>query len=156
MTIEEYQNTAQRLRSRLTEQARHYLMDDDEADDAVQDALLRLWQMHERLKLPIDGLAVVITRNICIDLLRRRHRIANIELADSLDNDSDHERIERLMSVVDTLPDFQQTLLRLRHMEGMEMEDLAKLLQMTEPAVRKALSRARMAVRDRYLKTERR
>lgn len=152
MTIEEYQNTAQRLRSRLTEQARHYLMDDDEADDAVQDALLRLWQMHERLKLPIDGLAVVITRNICIDLLRRRHRIANIELADSLDNDSDHERIERLMSVVDTLPDFQQTLLRLRHMEGMEMEDLAKLLQMTEPAVRKALSRARMAVRDRYLK----
>lgn len=156
MTIEEYQNTAQRLRSRLTEQARHYLMDDDEADDAVQDALLRLWQMHERLKLPIDGLAVVITRNICIDLLRRRHRIANIELADSLDNDSDHERIERLMSVVDTLPDFQQTLLRLRHMEGMEMEDLAKLLQMTEPAVRKVLSRARMAVRDRYLKTERR
>lgn len=156
MTIEEYQNTAQRLRSRLTEQARHYLMDDDEADDAVQDALLRLWQMHERLKLPIDGLAVVITRNICIDLLRRRHRIANIELADPLDNDSDHERIERLMSVVDTLPDFQQTLLRLRHMEGMEMEDLAKLLQMTEPAVRKALSRARMAVRDRYLKTERR
>lgn len=156
MTIEEYQNTAQRLRSRLTEQARHYLMDDDEADDAVQDALLRLWQMHERLKLPIDGLAVVITRNICIDLLRRRHRIANIELADSLDNDSDHERIERLMSVVDTLPDVQQTLLRLRHMEGMEMEDLAKLLQMTEPAVRKALSRARMAVRDRYLKTERR
>ena len=112
--------------------------------------------MHERLQPPIDGLAVVLTRNICIDLLRRRQRQANVELADLSDNDSDHERIERLMAVIDTLPDLQQTLLRLRHIEGMETEELATLLQMKESAVRKALSRARMAVRDRYLKTERR
>ena len=156
MTNEEYQQAAERLRIRLIEQARHYLTDGAEAEDAVQDALLRLWQMHERLQPPIDGLAVVLTRNICIDLLRRRQRQANVELADLSDNDSDHERIERLMAVIDTLPDLQQTLLRLRHIEGMETEELATLLQMKEPAVRKALSRARMAVRDRYLKTERR
>ena len=41
MTIEEYQQAAERLRNRLTEQARHYLTDDAEAEDAVQDALLR-------------------------------------------------------------------------------------------------------------------
>ena len=156
MTNEEYQQAAERLRIRLIEQARHYLTDGAEAEDAVQDALLRLWQMHERLQPPIDGLAVVLTRNICIDLLRRRQRQANVELADLSDNDSDHERIERLMAVIDTLPDLQQTLLRLRHIEGMETGELATLLQMKEPAVRKALSRARMAVRDRYLKTERR
>lgn len=156
MTNEEYQQAAERLRIRLIEQARHYLTDGAEAEDAVQDALLRLWQMHERLQPPIDGLAVVLTRNICIDLLRRRQRQANVELADLSDNDSDHERIERLMAVIDTLPDLQQTLLRLRHIEGMETEELATLLQMKESAVRKALSRARMAVRDRYLKTERR
>ena len=152
MTNEEYQQAAERLRIRLTEQARHYLTDGAEAEDAVQDALLRLWQMHERLQPPIDGLAVVLTRNICIDLLRRRRQQVNVELADLSDDDTDHERIERLMAVIDTLPDLQQTLLRLRHIEGMEMDELASLLQMKEPAVRKALSRARMAVRDRYLK----
>ena len=130
MTTEEYQQAAEHLRIRLTEQARHYLTDGAEAKDAVQDALLRLWQMHERLQLPIDGVAVVLTRNICIDMLRRNKRRANVELADLSDDDSDHERIERLMAVIDTLPDLQQTLLRLRHIEGMEMEELAKLLQM--------------------------
>ena len=152
MTTEEYQQVAERLRIQLTEQAQYYLTDGAEAEDAVQDVLLRLWQMHERLQLPIDGLAVVLTRNICIDMLRRNKRRANVELADLSDDNSDYERIERLMAVIDTLPDLQQTLLRLRHIEGMEMEELAKLLQMKEPAVRKALSRARMAVRDRYLK----
>ena len=164
MTNEEYQQTAERLRTRLMEQARHYLADGAEAEDAVQDVLLRLWQLHERLQLPVDALAVVLTRNICIDILRRKSHMETLgesweqvrdtvqNQATSLHDSADHERIERLMAVVDTLPDFQQTLLRLRHIEGMEMEELAKLLQMKEPAVRKALSRARMAVRDRYLK----
>ena len=58
-------------------------------------------------------------------------------------------------SVVESLPDVQQTILRLRHMEGMEMKDIARLLQMEETAVRKALSRARQAVRER-LKIENR
>lgn len=164
MTNEEYQQAAERLRTRLMEQARHYLADGAEAEDAVQDALLRLWQLHERLQLPVDALAVVLTRNICIDMLRRKmhretleesweqDRDAGSNQTTSLHDSADHERIERLMTVVDTLPDFQQTLLRLRHIEGMEMGELARLLQMKEPAVRKALSRARMAVRDRYLK----
>ena len=56
-----------------------------------------------------------------------------------------------MMAVVDSLPELQQTILRLRHMQGMEMKELAALLQMNEAAVRKALSRARMAVRDKYL-----
>ena len=36
-------------------------------------------------------------------------------------------------------------------MEGMEMKDIARLLQMEETAVRKALSRARQTVRDRMI-----
>jgi RNA polymerase sigma-70 factor (ECF subfamily) len=58
------------------------------------------------------------------------------------------------MQVVDSLPELQQTILRLRHMQGMEMKELAAMLQMNEAAVRKALSRARMAVRDLYLKQQ--
>ena len=90
MTNGEYQQAAERLRIRLIEQARHYLSDGAEAEDAVQDALLRLWQMHERLQLPIDGLAVVLTRNICIDMLRRRQRRADVELADISDEITEH------------------------------------------------------------------
>jgi RNA polymerase sigma-70 factor (ECF subfamily) len=60
------------------------------------------------------------------------------------------ERIERMMKVIETLPDMQQTILRLRHMEGMEFKEIAELTGSTEAAVRKALSRARQAVRDKF------
>lgn len=44
--------------------------------------------------------------------------------------------------------------MRLRHMEGMEINDIAKLTGSKETAVRKALSRARHAIKNQFLKTE--
>lgn len=155
MTKEEFQQAVSTLRPQLIGQARRYLAEDGEAEDAVQDVLLRLWQMHERLRPPIEGLATVLTRNICIDLLRRRRNSVSCQtLAIEAPEVGQSERLERLMAVVDRLPDVQQTLLRLRHMQGMEMKELATLLQMSEAAVRKALSRARMAVRDEYMRRQ--
>ncbi len=155
MNRDEFQQAIHQLRPQLTGLAQHYLNDQDNAEDAVQDALIRLWQMCEQLHPPIDGLAKVLTRNICIDQLRRRHPTLDIScLKEEFTESTDHERIERMMAVVDTLPQLQQTILRLRHMQGMEMKELATLLQMSETALRKALSRARMAVRDIYLKQQ--
>ena len=55
------------------------------------------------------------------------------------------------MKIIDRLPTLQQTLIRLRHMENMEMKDIAALVGSNEVAVRKALSRARQAIRNKYL-----
>lgn len=154
MSREEFQQTVQLLRPQMMGVAQHYLASMDYAEDAVQDALIRLWQMHEQLHPPLDSLARVLTRNICIDMRRRQHPTLDTSLTQETEEtaNADHERIERMMAVVDTLPQLQQTILRLRHLQGMEMKELAALLQMSETALRKALSRARMAVRDIYLK----
>lgn len=155
MSQEEFQQAVCQLRPHITELAQHYLADNEKAEDAAQDALLRLWQMHERLHPPIDGLANTLTRNICIDQLRRQHQTISTYQVEQEDTEpTNHQQIERMMAVVDTLPELQQTILRLRHMQGMEMKELAAMLQMNEAAVRKALSRARMAVRDLYLKQQ--
>lgn len=131
--------------------ARRYLADDD-AEDTVQDALLRLWQMVDKLRMPLDGLASVLVRNLCVDKERRRHRtLALTEAGDYEDNGRD-ERIERMMGIIESLPSLQQTILRLRHMEGMEMKDIAEIIGSSEVALRKALSRARQAVRQQYMK----
>ena len=58
-----------------------------------------------------------------------------------------------MMKVIEQLPSKQQTILRLRHMEGMEMKDIAEPIGTNEVAIRKSLSRARMAVRDEYKKS---
>ena len=152
MTQEEFKEEAQRLRPRLMLTARRYLGDDD-AEDTVQDALLRLWQMVGELRQPFDALALRLTRNLCIDKVRRKR--PTLTLTDSGETDqaeNDDERIERMMAVVSTLPDLQQTVLRLRHLEGMEMNEIADLTGSSEVAIRKALSRARQTVRQIYLK----
>ena len=152
MTQEEFKEEAQRLRPRLMLTARRYLGDDD-AEDTVQDALLRLWQMVGELRQPFDALALRLTRNLCIDQVRRRKPTVVLTDSGGTDQaDGDDERIERMMAVVSTLPDLQQTILRLRHLEGMEMNEIADLIGSSEVAIRKALSRARQAVRQKYMK----
>ena len=152
MTQEEFKEEAQRLRPRLMLTARRYLGDDD-AEDTVQDALLRLWQMVGELRPPLDALALRLTRNLCIDQVRRRKSTVMLTDSNGTDQaDGDDERIERMMAVVSTLPDLQQTILRLRHLEGMEMNEIADLTGSSEVAIRKALSRARQAVRQKYMK----
>ena len=152
MTQEEFKEEAQRLRPRLMLTARRYLGDDD-AEDTVQDALLRLWQMVGELRQPFDALALRLTRNLCIDKVRREKATVTLTANGETDEaDDDDERIERMMAVVSTLPDLQQTILRLRHLEGMEMNEIADLTGSSEVAVRKALSRARQAVRQKYMK----
>lgn len=154
MTLEEYQREAHRLRPKLLQAARHYL-DDDDAEDTVQDVLLRLWQMLDELRLPVDSLALVLTRNLCIDKVRRRQPLSALNMATDSDvwtSSETDERVERMMEVIATLPDLQQTVLRLRHIEGMEMKEIAELFGSNEQAIRKALSRARQAVRTQYKK----
>ncbi|MBQ1581788.1 MAG: sigma-70 family RNA polymerase sigma factor, partial [Prevotella sp.] len=59
MTTEEFKLEAQAIRPRLISQAQRYLDNTDDAEDVVQDALLRLWQMREQLRSPLDRMAMV-------------------------------------------------------------------------------------------------
>ena len=153
MTKEEFQEELASLRPQLTSIASRFLSDDDEAEDIVQDVLMKLWLMCEDLRKPMDGLAKVLTRNYSIDYLRRKHPREDIEnLQLKTETNEKSESIDQMMKVIEQLPSKQQTILRLRHMEGMEMKDIAELIGTNEVAIRKSLSRARMAVRDEYIK----
>ena len=162
MTQEEYKEEARRLRPRLLQTARRYQNDDD-AEDTVQDVLLRLWQMVDTLHMPIDGLATVLVRNFCVDRLRRNQKslqVLNIDYEQAFETEKGYgsategresdERIERVLALIDALPTMQQTILRLRHIEGMEMREIAELTGSSEVAIRKTLSRARQTLKQQY------
>ena len=153
MNATEYQHEAQRLRPQLQAEARRYLQDADEAEDVVQDVLLKLWLMREEVALPMDALAKVLVRNRCIDRLRRLRPTIDIDSLPLFElTDDTQERIDRMMTIIRQLPDMQQTVLRLRPIDGMDMADIARLIGSSEVAIRKTLSRARLAVKDIYLK----
>ena len=90
------------MRPQLVNQARRYLGDTDEAEDVVQDALLRLWQMRDQLSSPLVRMAVVVTRNLAIDHLRRRRPAASLELVAAEEEPQTDPRTERILAIVDT------------------------------------------------------
>jgi RNA polymerase sigma-70 factor (ECF subfamily) len=61
------------------------------------------------------------------------------------------ERMDELLALIETLPDLQQAILRMKHIEGMEVEEIARLTGSTPVAVRTNLSRARKKVREQFL-----
>lgn len=142
MTEETFQNEAQRLRPKMTALAQRYTNQAADAEDIVQDVFLKLWKMRDDLMSPPDGLALVLTRNLSIDHQRRKKpRYPTPDIAE--EEPVEDERIERMMRAIDTLSTKHQIVLRLRHLEGMEIRDIAALTNQTEVAVRKMLSRAR-------------
>lgn len=148
MTVDEYKEEVERNRPRMISVARSYLKASEEAEDVVQDVLLKLWQLLDKLRIPMGPLALVLVRNRCIDCLRRLQ--STIALPENVveSEPTCDERYEKVMLLVDKLPTMQQTIMRLRHMEGMEMCEIAALTGSNETAVRKALSRARQAIRQ--------
>lgn len=152
MTTEAFQQQAGELRKQLVGIAHKYMGNTDEAEDIAQDAMVKLWLMREQLTLPIKGMASIVTRNLCIDTLRKKHQTIDIaQLPDEADFSDDGEQIEQLLKVIDSLPSTQRTILRMRHLQGMEMREIALVLGSTEVAVRKTLSRARKVVRNRLI-----
>lgn len=152
MTEEEFQKEVKDIRSRLLATSMGYMKNGADSEDAVQSVLVRLWKMVDTLHSPLLPLALTLVRHQCVDELRRRRTTLNIDDCDVVQTEEKDERIAVMMSLIADLPVLQQTIIQLRHIDGMEMADIARYMGMKEPAVRKALSRARQALRGMIVK----
>lgn len=157
MTYSEFEREVVRLRPVLLHLATTITGNADDAADVVQDALLKLWFMRERLPQYscIDAPARVIVRNQSINLLRTRHICADssVELLEVPCEESDREISDEISQLISSLPSTEQAVLRLKHLEGLETEEIARLIQSNPGAVRTALCRARRHIRELYKRT---
>ena len=149
------------MRPALLRLAMRYTEDTDEAEDVIQDVLLKLWFLRDRLDRyrSVDALAIVVTKHLCINRRRRMHleTVALEEGFGIIGEDTpeqdlmNEERMDELLALIETLPDLQQAILRMKHIEGMEVEEIARLTGSNPIAVRTNLSRARKKVREQFL-----
>ncbi len=163
MTAEDFEQEAATLRIPLMAVAQHYLHNQEDAEDTVQDVLARLWRMVEELHPPMAPLAKVLTRNLCVDRIRRQSQATVVEmdgggkgkvLGETLCAETpppEQDTTLRLQQAMEQLTPKQQLVVRLRHTEGMSTADMAKLTGDTEAALRQTLCRARQAMRKWYL-----
>lgn len=149
------------MRRRLMDEARRFLRNQDEAEDTVQDVVLKLWTMRDRLGdyRSVEAMAVVITRHLCLSRKRDYGKCLDLQaLKETTDSGSPEQLLigreteGRLLELIDTLPDRQQAILRMKHVDGMETDEIAALTGMTADSVRQNLSRARRNIMKRFIK----
>lgn len=141
----------------------HILGSQQDAEDAVSDAFLKIIDNIEKIKeLPCHKTVpycVVIVRNCCITILRRRKKAVPIEQAEQIADDGlvveeayfrgeDAALLESLMA---KLSPTDRQLLRLHYTEGMSYREIGAMLNITEAAVRKREQRALDRLRKLYI-----
>lgn len=158
MDIQEFIHGVEGLRSNLLKQARHYLNDADDAEDAVQETLVKLWVVRDRVAetSKMRNMAAVVCRNVSLNMLRDKRQTISIdgawEVASHanpeilLEEREEREGRQRLQRSVRALTDKQRAMLRMRNVENMQYADIAKIMGTSESSVRGMISKARMAL----------
>ena len=146
--------TYQRIRERLKAGAGKMLSDAEAAEDALQDAFVRLWGRYQvRSEREAEALLTRTVRNVSIDQLRKRKTVPLMADLPEEVGENREALFRRVEEMVDTeLTDLQRRIIRFHEYEGLTLEKIAEELGMQPPAVRMQLSRARKTIRELYKK----
>jgi len=132
------------------------LQNRSDAEDVVQDALVKAWKSRWRVRDPekFPAWLGTIARHRAHDLLRRRREVPwqdNAPPLPELANSSpaDNERHAQVEAALSTLPELQRTALTLRYFEAMDYAAIERTLGLTNGALRGVLGRAMKAMRQR-------
>mgnify|MGYP003305516389 FL=1 len=148
------------MQNMLYLEAYKVLGDAFEAEDAVQNMYVRLWEQKEELGHIVSPEAYCRTmlKHICIDRWRRmRARAEDVELIEEIVDanappDAEREETaEFLEHFLTTLPEMQRRVMRMQ-MQGSSPEEIAKATGLTEGNIKVIVSRIRKRFKELYYK----
>jgi len=162
MEREKFCTLARQLRESILALSRRFLKDEAEAEDNVQDTLLRLWTIREKLDEvhSVQALSYAICKNLCVSKLRQR-RIIPMDLNEEIKVISTHdsqwmleekENAQWLEDRIAELPSSQMQILRMSQQDGLENSEIAEVLGISEVTVRTALCKARKSLLEKLKK----
>lgn len=133
----------------------------EEAEDIVQDTLIKVWNRRdswEELE-SIEAFSLTVCRNLALDKLRKteKHNSSLDEIRIEARDDSSNpleqallkDRLRLIRSLIDSLPEKQKSCMQLRDFEGKTYKDIAAILNITEEQVKVNIFRARQTVKKK-------
>ncbi|MDE7361745.1 MAG: sigma-70 family RNA polymerase sigma factor [Oscillospiraceae bacterium] len=134
------------------------LKNEQDAEDAVQDAFFKIADNLDRIadadSPQARNFAAVVTRNICFNMLRKRHIETDIDGTDvSSDMSAEDEflsaqGVETLERALESLPEKYRDILYLTAYEELSLREAAKLLGITYENAKSRVKRARKKVSE--------
>ncbi len=149
------------FKDKLYRLAKRLLVSKEEAEDATQEILMKLWTKNKDFETfnNVEAFAMTMTKNFCLDRLKSK-QANNLKLVHSnyQDGNSSLQRqletkdsVGWVQKIMEELPEQQKLVLQLRDVEEYDFEEISEMLDMQPTAVRVTLSRARKAVREKLV-----
>ena len=153
------------LKGKLFRLALRITFDRAEAEDVVQDTMIRVWNKREEWTQfgSIEAYCLTVAKNLAIDRSQKKEA-QNVELTPEMEEESEisgpydqlvnNERMSIIHRLINELPEKQRLIMQLRDIEGESYKEIAKILNLTEEQVKVNLFRARQKVKQRYLEID--
>ncbi len=147
--VKDYQNQVWTL-------ARYLLKDAAEAEDVAQEAFVKLWRNQDSIEADkVRPWLMTVTRNACLDRLRRRRPMESLEEWHKPDESpgpmqgaSQRDLGRALQAAITALKEPYRSLVILRDIHQHSYEEVGAVLQLTLSQVRVYLHRARKQLRQ--------
>lgn len=135
------------------------LVSKEEAADAVQETMARLWEKKDKLDKVAskEAYAMQMVKNYALDRLKSK-QASHLSIVHSnydsgaLNAQDDLEReaqVTMVQKMINELPDNYKTVIQLRDIQEYDFEAIAQIMDMKAITVRVTLSRARKTLKER-------
>lgn len=156
-----FRNDILPLKDKLYRLALRITLDSAEAEDIVQDTMIRVWNKRDEWAQfnSIEAFCLTVARNLAIDR-SQKSEAQNIELTTETQEMSDgstperqlerSEQMDLVRKLINELPEKQRAIIQLRDIEEKSYKEIADVMQLTEDQVKVTLFRARQRIKAKY------
>ncbi|AEA20862.1 RNA polymerase sigma factor [Prevotella denticola] len=161
-----FRNDVLPLKNELFRLALRITLNRAEAEDIVQDTLIKVWNRREEWNAidSIEAFSLTVCRNLSLDRIRKKGNdndsLEDVKAAEPLASSNPQDRmiqtdkVRLIRQIVDGLPEKQRSCMQLRDFEGKTYKEIASVLDISEEQVKVNIFRARQTVKQKYLKLD--
>lgn len=157
-----FRNRVLPLKDKLFRLALRITLNQEEAEDIVQDAMVRVWEKREEWSNidSIEAYCMTIVKNLAIDK-NDKMESKNQSLTPEMEGIEEtmgpykqleeSERLQLIHRLINQLPERERVIIQLRDIEGKNYKEIASILQLTDDQVKINLFRARQKIKEKFL-----
>lgn len=151
------------LKDKLFRLALRITLNRAEAEDIVQETMLRVWNKRDQWAMyeSVEAFCMTVTRNLALDSCGRKEpEPFTEEMGELLATESPYEQLIQneqlrlLHRIINGLSEKQRTLVQLRDIEGKSYREIAEITGYSEEQVKINLFRARQKIKQQYLEID--
>ncbi|MGM9703006.1 MAG: RNA polymerase sigma factor [Prevotella sp.] len=164
-----FRNDVMPLKNKLYRLALRITLNNAEAEDVVQETLIKVWNKREQWDEieSIEAFCLTVCRNLALDKAKMAENNNEALDEDSYGNTPDlsyasnpeeqavaNDHVSVVRQLIDLLPEKQRTVIQLRDIEGKSYKEISKVMDISEEQVKVSLFRARQTIKKKFSETD--